>query len=215
MFPMQPARRQLPNEGRSLASKISRKCATCRRVHRQEGMSCLKSLRHIAIFSVVAAQVARAQRPVEVAPNAPQDRPVTATFRCQLEAVHRAIAPLSAAGRASFPAARERFERGLPKGQTFFVSTWLHDSAGREELVFVAVDSVTGAKAATQIAGRIWSPVQTVRRYRYRQPHTFPIAELVDWMIARPDGSEEGNEVGKFLDNYAPPATCADSVRIR
>ena len=69
---------------------------------------------------------------------------MSAALRCQLEAVKRAIATLSAAGRASFPAARERFERGLPPHNTFFVSTWLRDRAGREELVFVAVDSVVG-----------------------------------------------------------------------
>src|SRR4051812_8099883 len=135
-----------------------------------------------AILSAVVAQAGHAQRPVEVAPNAPQDRPVSATMRCQLEAIHRAIAPLSAAARTSFPAARERLQRGLPKGQTFFVSTWLRDSVGHEELVFVAVDSVTGAKDATQIAGRIWSPVQLVRGYKYRQPYTFAVAGLVDWM---------------------------------
>jgi hypothetical protein len=166
-----------------------------------------------AILSAVAAPSARGQRPVEVAPNAPQDRPVMATMRCQLEPLRRAIAPLSAAGRASFPAARGRFEKGLPKGQPSFGSTWLHDSSGHEELVFVALDSVTGAKDAARIAGRIWSPVQSVRGYRYRQPYTFPVTDLVDWMIAKPDGSEEGNEVGKFMDTYVPPATCADSGR--
>jgi hypothetical protein len=30
-------------------------------------------------------------------------------------------------------------------------------------------------------------------------------------MIAKPDGSEEGNVVGKFLDTYRPPATCGES----
>jgi hypothetical protein len=138
---------------------------------------------------------------------------VTASLHCQLEALKRAIAPLSAAGRASFPAARARFERGLPSHETFFVSTWLHDSAGRQELVFVAVDSITGTQAATRIAGRIWSPVEVVRGYTYRQPYTFAGDDLVDWMIARPDGSEEGNEVGKFMDTYAPPLACVDSAK--
>jgi hypothetical protein len=31
-------------------------------------------------------------------------------------------------------------------------------------------------------------------------------------MISRPDGTEEGNVVGKFLDTYRPPATCTDSM---
>jgi hypothetical protein len=96
---------------------------------------------------------------------------------------------MSAAARASFPAARARFERGLPPRHTFFVSTWLRDSAGRQELVFIEV----------------------VRGYAYRQAYTFTVADLVDWMVARPDGSEEGNEVGKFLDTYMAPAACADS----
>jgi hypothetical protein len=29
-------------------------------------------------------------------------------------------------------------------------------------------------------------------------------AELLDWLITKPDGSEEGNVVGKFLDTYRP-----------
>jgi hypothetical protein len=132
-----------------------------------------------------------------------------------MEALKRAIAPLSAAAQASFPAARERFERGLPPHETFFVSTWLHDLEGREKLVFVAVDSVKGAGGAAHIAGRVWSPVQLVHGYTYRQPYTFAVAELVDWMIARPDGSEEGNEVGKFMDTYVPPAACSDSSKTR
>jgi hypothetical protein len=168
-----------------------------------------------AFVSAFASSAAHAQRPVEVAPNAPLDRPFTSTLRCQLEVLKRAIAPLSAAGRASFPAARARFERGLPPHQSFFVSTWLHDSAGREELVFVAVDSITGAQGAVRIAGRIFSPVDVVRGYVYRQPYTFRGADLVDWMIARPDGSEEGNGVGKFMDTYVPPPTCGDSATSR
>ena len=157
------------------------------------------------------ATSAGAQRPVELAPNAPRDRPVSATLNCQVAAMKRAIAPMSAAARASFPSARERFEHGLPPHYTFFASTWLHDSAGREELVFVAVDSVTGSGAASRITGRIWSPVQLVRGFAYRQPYTFALPDLVDWMISRPDGSEEGNAVGKFMDTYVPPAVCVDS----
>jgi hypothetical protein len=28
--------------------------------------------------------------------------------------------------------------------------------------------------------------------------------ELLDWLITKPDGTEEGNVVGKFLDTYQP-----------
>jgi len=162
-----------------------------------------------AALLIIATPV-HGQRSVDVAPNAPQDRNVRATLRCQAAAMKAAIAPLSAAARASFPAARERFERGLPPRHTFFATTWLHDNLEHEELVFIAVDSVSGTGDATRIAGRIWNPVNIVRGYSYRQPYSFPAADLVDWMVARPDGSEEGNEVGKFMDTYEPPKTCVD-----
>lgn len=150
---------------------------------------------------------AGAQRPVELAPNAPADRPVSATQACQLQAMLRAMEPYEAQARATYPAARERFVQGLPARHTMFVTTRLRDSLGRVEQVFVAVDSIRGPV----IAGRIWSPVSVVTGYRYRQPYTFADSLLVDWMVAQPDGIEEGNVVGKFMDKYQPPATCPDS----
>jgi len=164
-------------------------------------------------LALAAALVAILGRPAsaQLAPNAPKDRPVNAALKCQLDAMYRAIAPLSAAARASFPAARQRFAAGLPPGHSLFATTRLHDADGREEQIFVMVDSITGPPNAGRIVGRIWSPVQLVRGYVYRQRVTFDVAELVDWMIARPDGTEEGNEVGKFLDTYRPPTSCTES----
>lgn len=170
------------------------------------------SLRSIP-SAVVAASVlllglagrAGAQRPVELAPNAPVDRPVSAAEACQLQAMLQAMAPYVAQARATYPAARQRYVQGLPARHTMFVTTRLRDSIGRVEQVFVAVDSIRGPL----IAGRIWSPVSVVAGYRYRQPYTFVDSLLVDWMVARPDGTEEGNVVGKFLDTYQPPARCS------
>src|SRR5215218_569707 len=118
-----------------------------------------------------------------------------------------AMAPYVAQARSTYPAARERFMRGLPARHTMFVTTRLVDSGGRVEQVFVVVDSIRGSA----IAGRIWSPIQVVHGYAYRQPYVFPDSALVDWMVARPDGSEDGNVVGKFIDSYRPTAVCADS----
>lgn len=133
---------------------------------------------------------------------------MVSTNRCQYDALSRAIAPLVAQARSTYPDAKRRFLAGLPSGQTFFVSVELRDSLSRREQVFVAVDSIAG----DTVAGRIWSPVQMVRGYHYRQPYSFPESDVLDWLISRPDGSEEGNLVGKFLDTYQPPATCADST---
>jgi uncharacterized protein YegJ (DUF2314 family) len=157
-----------------------------------------------AALLALAARTAHAQRPVDLPPNAPADKPKSVNASCLLDAMHQAMAPYVAQAQATYPAARERFRAGLPHGYTFFVTTRLHDAAGHEEQAFVVVDSIANG----MIAGRIASHINVVRDFRYGQPYTFPEADLVDWMVSRPDGSEEGNVVGKFLDSYSPPRTC-------
>jgi hypothetical protein len=41
-----------------------------------------------------------------------------------------------------------------------------------------------------------------VKGFKNTDPHSFPESELIDWLISRPDGTEEGNVVGKFLDEW-------------
>ena len=71
----------------------------------------------------------------------------------------------------------------------------------------MALDSIAG----TRVVGRLWSDVRTVSGYRRGQRYEMDERDLVDWMVANPDGSEEGNVVGKFLDTYTPPASCGDA----
>lgn len=154
-------------------------------------------------------RLAVAQRPGEVAPNAPADRPIGTTQRCQLEAMHRATAPYIRQALATYPDAKRRFLAGLPAHHTFFVTTRLHDARGREEQVFVAVDSIRSGR----VSGRLSSAVAVLAGYRLGQAMTVPESDIIDWMVARPDGTEEGNVVGNFLDSYVPPAACTDSGR--
>lgn len=62
--------------------------------------------------------------------------------------------------------------------------------------MFVAVDNIVGS----YIFGTPASPINVVQGYRYRQPYSFDDSGLVDWTVANPDGSEEGNVVGKFME---------------
>jgi hypothetical protein len=39
-------------------------------------------------------------------------------------------------------------------------------------------------------------------RHKNGDPHTFSESEVIDWLISRADGTEEGNVVGKFLDEW-------------
>lgn len=135
----------------------------------------------------------------QLAPNAPKDQP-QAVGETQKNALEKAIAPYVAKAKETYPAARARYLAGLPKGETFFVTTRLHDASGHMEQVFIRVARIDAGK----VSGRISSPLQLVTGYRPGQDYTFPESELIDWLIAKPDGTEEGNFVGKFLDTYRP-----------
>jgi hypothetical protein len=139
---------------------------------------------------------AKAQEP-QLSPNAPQDRPIT-TDASQLAAFEAAIAPHVAEAKRTYPAAKRKFLAGLPTGQSFFVTTRLRDGTGAFEQVFIAVRSIEDGT----IHGKVWSEINTVRGYRFGDEYRFSETEMLDWLITHPDGSEEGNFVGKFLDSY-------------
>lgn len=154
---------------------------------------------HRVLFSCLALLLSTsvcAQDP-RLAPNAPQDKP--AEIR-SVERFEQAIAPYVARAKASYPQARERFLRGLARGESFFVTTRLYDDDGKFEQVFVAVKSISGGT----VHGRIWTELMVVKQYKNQDPYSFPEDRVLDWLITKPDGSEEGNYVGKFLDTYKP-----------
>ena len=115
-------------------------------------------------------------------------------------AYDRAIAPYVAKARATYPAAKKRFLAGLPPKYTFsvWVRLWQKDKNNRmhAEDVFVVVDSIKDSK----VSGRIANIPENVTNYRQGQQVSVPESEIRNWVIVRPDGSEEGNFVGKFLE---------------
>jgi Uncharacterized protein conserved in bacteria (DUF2314) len=129
-----------------------------------------------------------------LSPNAPEDRPTRITS----EELKTAIIPYIKQGQATYPAAKKRFLAGLPTGQHFFVVTKLQDSSGSSEQVFIFVAMIEDGR----ITGRIDNDLISVKGFKNGDPYTFPESEVVDWLITRPDGSEEGNVVGKFLDEW-------------
>jgi hypothetical protein len=130
--------------------------------------------------------------------KAPADQPFESTGKDEIEAQRAAIAPYVEQARKTYPDAKKRYLAGLPKGHHFFAVTRLKDGSGRSEQVFISVAGIDGDR----ISGRIASDIHNVRGFKQDDPYTFPESELVDWMVARPDGSEEGNVVGKFLDEW-------------
>ena len=133
----------------------------------------------------------------KTAKNAPPDKPVVLTNKFSLADYDKAIAPAVAKARATYPDAKKRFLAGLPLGHTFVVRTRLTDSRGKAEDCLIEVDSVTD----DQISGKI-NRVDLLDNYKAGQQITFPEGKIDNWLILRPDGTEDGNYVGKFLDHY-------------
>jgi uncharacterized protein YegJ (DUF2314 family) len=115
-----------------------------------------------------------------------------------LAAYKKAIAPYVAETRATFPAAKKRFLAGLPAGDVFSVRVPLIDSDGKREDAFIDVETIKDGK----ITGTIESDLSLVTTFKRGERITFPESDIDNWVIVRPNGTEEGNVVGKFLDTY-------------
>ncbi len=135
---------------------------------------------------------------VRTGSNAPIDKPVHTSTNAERAELERAIAPYREEARKSYPDAKWRYLAGLPPGYHFFVVTDLH-SPGAVESVFIAVTSIKGDR----ITGVINSNILTVAGYKAGDSYTLSEHDIIDWVIVRPDRSEEGNFVGKFLDEWS------------
>lgn len=106
------------------------------------------------------------------------------------------VEKLSADALKTWPDVKKRFVDGLPDRHSLFVTLLLSEPGGGSEYVFVAVDEIVGGK----IRGRVWNDVQVVKGLHVRAPIEIPEGAISDWMIAKPDGSEEGNVIGNYID---------------
>ncbi len=128
------------------------------------------------------------------AQSPPPDRPQpldSASMAC----LHRASAPRTARAVATLPDAIRRFQAGLGPGRQFFVTVRLH-LGGREEQVFVRVREVKG----DTLAGQLDSQTELLTGFRRGQRFLVLKDAVIDWTITQPDGSEEGNVLGKMMD---------------
>lgn len=168
-----------------------------------------------ALFFAVCTATAAAQQPsakpspspqgdkgtdIYVSPDAPKDKPVDARGAEALRKFDEAIKPYVEKARKTYPEAKGRFLKGLSPKHTFFVTARLYDGAGYFEQVFVAVKEIKDGR----ISGLIWSDIEVLKKYKKGDEYSLPESDILDWLITNPDGTEDGNFVGKFLDTYNP-----------
>jgi len=107
------------------------------------------------------------------------------------------IAPYIEQARKTLPDAKKRFLLGLKSGEVFYLVTRIYDKDGKFEQVFVRVKDWHD----DDIKGLIENELYTVKEYHNGQLIVFKEKGVYDWLISKPDGSEEGNFIGKYLDS--------------
>ena len=135
-----------------------------------------------------------------LATKAPIDRPVGNKTLEDYNRMLEAIKPYVAQDKKTWPAAKGKYLKGLPAGHVFSITTELVDMGGHHEIVFVTVQKI----ADGIVSGTITNEINAVRGYSQGQKYSIRETDILDWTITKPDGTEEGNAVGKFLDTYTP-----------
>lgn len=139
---------------------------------------------------------ALAQNNTPLSNNAPKDKPVEITSLEQLKKLDKKIAPYVKKAKKTLPKAKKKFLSGLKKGEAFFLVTRIFDKDGKYEQVFVRIKNWEGEN----ISGTIANDLSVVKEYKSGQLINIKETDILDWVISKPDGSEEGNFVGKYLD---------------
>jgi hypothetical protein len=114
------------------------------------------------------------------------------------------IAPVIAESRSTYPQAKRRYNTGLPAKNIFYVAFRVVDGFGRCGLVWVRVSRINDAKS--EVSGWISAEVHALAPYSKGDPFSGLEADIIDWRISHPDGTEEGNVVGRFLASRVPNA---------
>ncbi len=130
-----------------------------------------------------------------LAENAPQDKPVAGADMKKLD---DAIAPYVAQARSTLPGIKQRFTKGLKQHEVLFVTIRLYGPDNKFEGVYLEVKTWKG----THISGLLATLPDLIKGHQIGEKIVAEEKDIYDWTISRPDGTEEGNFVGKFLDTH-------------
>ena len=119
----------------------------------------------------------------------------------------RLTAPYVAKARATYPAAKKRFLAGLPPGYKFLVTFPFSQQDKRTgqatlgEHMLVDVERIEKGR----VYGRLGNAPVLIRNLKFGDRVSGRESDITNWIIERPDRTEEGNFVGKFLEKYFKP----------
>lgn len=135
-------------------------------------------------------------------PSGPDEEPYSRRNQDRTSSVNQAqvdaLIPMVERARSMLPAVKKRFKKGLGKGTELYLTIRLHDPNGRMEQVYARI--VSWKKE--EIVGIISNEMSLTT---HQKGDILQIAEkdVIDWTITTPDGDEEGNIIGKYLEEIS------------
>ena len=109
------------------------------------------------------------------------------------DVLEAAVAPCITQAKDSFREVRARFERGLPSGSLLLVYRRPPSEGKSWEMGLHLVESFSGSLVES------YEWMGTVQQSRSYKRVDFPVAEVIDWILACPNASIEGNRVAACL----------------
>jgi hypothetical protein len=131
----------------------------------------------------------------------PKPDTVAAAFendKIRLAKLDSAMWPKIEEAKQTLKEVHKRWNKDLPKGDQLFVTLRVYNEKGEFEHVLGRVDKWL----PNRIIATISSLMTTTNKFKPGQSLTTEQTNVVDWKIVHADGSEEGNFVKKFLEEY-------------
>ncbi len=120
------------------------------------------------------------------------------TDKIRLAKLDSAMWPQIEEAKQTLKEIHKRWNKSLPKGDQLFVTVRLYNEKGEFEHVLGRVDKWVPNRLFVTIA----SVMMTSTKFKPGMSMAFEQTIVVDWKIVHADGSEEGNYVRKFLEEY-------------
>ena len=127
------------------------------------------------------------------------DKPGTISAE-KLTEFQAAIEPYAKKARETLPGVKKRYLNGLVEEEMLYVVVRLPDQNGGFEQAYVRVRDWQGE----DLLGTVASRLSIAQSQHTGVLISFKEEAIVDWVLVKADGYEEGNYVGRFLEQYKP-----------
>ena len=147
-------------------------------------------MKKIALFGIIAiiqltAYAATSDSPTEVSADVSNE-------------FEEAIAPEILRSQQDLAEVKRRFQNGLKKDNTLYLTIRIADQYGHVEQVYVKAYIWKDATIMGQISNNLYS----VSGYRKGQTISFDEADILDWTLIDGAGKEYGNYLGRFAKKW-------------